>query len=132
MSGGYTNTNQTQQRTKKKKSTGTSAILKNKLRTPGMKVTEWRSKSGERWSVAAANVQEKMTHWSASMKLGFFTATHPVHPLRREAAKQAMLNKKIAATERKVQKVSAAHSRAAAKRARARETRVAQLNQAVH
>lgn len=122
----------TGKKSEKKRSSGMGALVKNKMSEPGMKVTEWRAKSGERWSVAAANMQEKMTHLGASMELGFFTITHPVHPLRREAAKQAMLNKKAAATERRAQKVAAAQGRASAKRATAREARVARLNQAVY
>lgn len=138
MSGGYANGTPAdrgakgKKRAGKKRSSGGAALVKNKLKAPGLKMTDWRARSGERWSVAAAKMQEKMTHFGASMKLGLYTATHPVHPLRREAAKQAMLNKKAAATERKVQKISAAQGRAAAKRAKAREARVAALNQAVH
>jgi hypothetical protein len=85
-------------RTGRKKSSASGALVKNKLSGPGMKIVEWRAKSGERWSAGAAIFQEKFAHWGASMKLGAFTVTHPVHPLRREAAKQSMLNKKAAAT----------------------------------
>ncbi|CAM6088652.1 unnamed protein product [Calypogeia fissa] len=140
MSGGYSNGNGAagatstkgkKKRTGKKKTSGSNALVKNKLSAPKYKMTEWRANSGERWSVGYAKMQEKMTHWGASMKLGFFTATHPVHPLRREAAKQAMINRKAAATERRIQKVSAAQGHAAAKRAKARETRAAKLNEAV-
>lgn len=83
---------------KKNRPSGTRALVRNKMKEPSLRMVEWRAKNGERWAVARAKMQEKMSHWGASMKLGLFTATHPVHPMRRQAAKEAMKHKKIAAT----------------------------------
>ncbi|KAL2610952.1 hypothetical protein R1flu_022644 [Riccia fluitans] len=130
-SNGATATATNGKRVKKNRPSGTRVLVSNKMREPSMRMVEWRAKSGERWAIARARMQEKFTHWGASMKLGLYTATHPVHPMRREAAKQAMKHKKAAATERRMAKEAAAHSMAAAKRARARESRVKALNKAV-
>ncbi|BBN10779.1 hypothetical protein MPTK1_5g06370 [Marchantia polymorpha subsp. ruderalis] len=116
----------------RKKKSGTSALVHNKMNEPGMKMVEMRTRSNERWGIMRAKISEKFSHWGAAMSLGCFTATHPVHPMRRQAAKELMVHKKQAATERRVQKEGAVHSIAAAKRARAREARVKQLNEAVH
>ncbi|KAG6545754.1 hypothetical protein Mapa_012715 [Marchantia paleacea] len=130
-SNGSTATGSNGKKVKKNRPSGTRALVRNKMKEPSLRMVEWRAKSGERWAVARARMQEKMSHWGASMKLGLFTATHPVHPMRRQAAKEAMKHKKVAATERRMQKEAAAHSIGAAKRAKARESRVRQLNQAV-
>ncbi|KAL3682132.1 hypothetical protein R1sor_000154 [Riccia sorocarpa] len=118
-------------RVKKSRPSGTRVLVGNKMKEPGLRMVEWRARSGERWAIARARMQEKFAHWGASMKLGIYTATHPVHPMRREAAKQAMKHKKVAATEKRMAREAAAHSMAAAKRARAREARVNELNKAV-
>lgn len=115
----------------RKRSSGTAALAKNKMKGPGMKMAEWRAKSGERWGVARAKVQEKVSKMGASMRYHVFSATHPLHPIRRKAAEDAAKEKKALATDRRMQQEAAVHSAAAAKRARAREARVATLNEAV-
>lgn len=85
-------------RPQKKRSSGTAALAKNKMKAPGMKMAEWRAKSGERWGVAAAKMQEKFSKMGASMSYRVFSATHPLHPLRRKAAEDAAKEKKALAT----------------------------------
>lgn len=116
----------------RKKGSGASALAKNEAKKPATKMTEWRSKSSERWGVARAKMQEKVSRLGASMSYGAFSCTHPLHPIRRKAAKEAEGQKKALAKERRVQQEAAARSNAAAKRAGARESRIATLNQAVH
>lgn len=74
-----------------------AALAKNEMKGPGMKMVEWRAKSGERWGVARAKVQEKFSRLGASMSYGMFTCTHPIHPIRRKAAKEASTQKKLLA-----------------------------------
>jgi hypothetical protein len=115
-----------------KKSSGTSALAKNKMKAPGMKVAEWRASSNERWGVARAKMQEKFSRMGASMSYRVFSVTHPLHPVRRRAAEDAAKEKKALAHDVRLQKEAAVHSAAAAKRARAHESRVATLNEAVN
>jgi hypothetical protein len=49
-------------------------------------------------SVAGAVIGEKFARLGADMKLGFYTLSHPVHPLRRAAAKERAVNVKAAAS----------------------------------
>ncbi|CAM6094987.1 unnamed protein product [Calypogeia fissa] len=116
---------------RKATSSGPSALVKNELKKPATKMTEWRTKSGERWGVARARIQESVSRLGASMSYRAFSCTHPLHPIRRRAAKDAEAQKKDLAKERRVQQEAAVHSNAAGKRAQAHESRIATLNQAV-
>lgn len=116
----------------RKKKSGTAALAKNEAGKPATKYAEWRSKSGERWGVARAKLQERFSRMGADVSYGAFAITHPIHPVRRKAAKDAKVQKKALASERRQQQEAMVHSNAAAKRARAHEARVANLNQAVH
>jgi len=108
------------------------AIASNKtLGGSEMKFTDMRAASGRRMSVAGAKIGEKFAHLGADMKLGFYTISHPVHPLRRAAAKERAVNIKAAATERKRQKVARALDVEMRKRAMVREARAARLNTAL-
>jgi len=108
------------------------AIASNKaIGGPATKFTDMRAASGRRMSVAGAKIGEKFAHIGADMKLGFYTISHPVHPLRRAAAKERAVNVKAAATERKRQKVARALDVEMRKRAVVRENRAARLNQAL-
>lgn len=75
------------------------AIASNKaLGGPETKFTDMRAASGRRMSVAGAKIGEKFAHLGADVRLGFYTISHPVHPLRRAAAKERAVNIKAAAT----------------------------------
>jgi hypothetical protein len=63
-----------------------------------MKFTDMRAASSRRMSVAGAVIGEKFARLGADMKLGFYTLSHPVHPLRRAAAKERAVNVKAAAS----------------------------------
>jgi len=115
----------------RKRSAG-GAIASNKaLGGPEMKFTDMRAASGRRMSVAGAKIGEKFAHMGADVRLGFYTISHPVHPLRRAAAKERAVNIKAAATERKRQKVARALDVEMRKRANVREARAARLNTAL-
>lgn len=116
----------------RKSASGPGALAKNEAKKPQTKFVEMRANSGERWGVARAKMNEKFRKWGASMSYGAYAITHPVHPVRRRAAKDAEIQKKALATERRKQEEAAVHSNAAAKRAAAHEARIATLNQAVH
>lgn len=108
------------------------AIASNKaLGGPETKFTDMRAASGRRMSVAGAKIGEKFAHLGADVRLGFYTISHPVHPLRRAAAKERAVNIKAAATERKRQKVARALDVEMRKRAMVREARANRLNQAL-
>lgn len=70
---------------------------------PKTKVTDMRAASGRRMSIAGATIGEKFAHFGADVKLGFYTITHPVHPIRRAAAKERAVNVKAAATGKIIQ-----------------------------
>jgi len=108
------------------------AIAANKtLGGPETKFTDMRAASGRRMSVAGAKIGEKFAHMGASMRLGLYTISHPVHPLRRAAAKERAVNLKAAATERRRQKVARALDVEMRKRATIREARAARLGAAL-
>lgn len=76
-----------------------STIASNKaVGGPKTKLTDMRAASGRRMSIAGATIGEKFAHFGADVKLGFYTIAHPVHPLRRAAAKERAVNVKAAAT----------------------------------
>jgi hypothetical protein len=109
-----------------------STIASNKVMGgPKTKFTDMRAASGRRMSVAGAKIGEKFAHFGADVRLGFYTISHPVHPLRRAAAKERAGNLKAAATERKRQKVARAVDVEMRKRAMVREGRAARLNTAL-
>jgi len=109
-----------------------STIASNKaIGGPATKFTDMRAASGRRMSIAGATIGEKFAHLGADVKLGFYTISHPVHPLRRAAAKERAVNVKAAATERKRQKVARAVDVEMRKRAMVREARAARLNTAL-
>jgi len=108
------------------------AIASNKaLGAPETKFTDMRAASGRRMSVAGAKIGEKFAHLGADVRLGFYTISHPIHPLRRAAAKERAVNVKQAATERKRQKVARALDVEMRKRAMIREARANRLNAAL-
>jgi hypothetical protein len=96
-----------------------------------MKFTDMRAASSRRMSVAGAVIGEKFARLGADMKLGFYTLSHPVHPLRRAAAKERAVNVKAAASERRRQKVARAIDVEMRKRAMVREGRAARLQTAL-
>lgn len=61
-------------------------------------MTDMRAASGRRMAVVGATVGEKLARFGADVKLGFYTISHPVHPLRRAAAKERNVNVKAAAS----------------------------------
>lgn len=76
-----------------------SAIAQNKVMGgPMTKMTDMSAASGRRMAVAGAIIGEKFAHFGADVRLGFYIITHPVHPLRRVAAKERAVNVKAAAT----------------------------------
>ena len=76
-----------------------SSIAQNKIvGAPKTKLTDMSAASGRRMAVAGAIIGEKFAHFGADIRLGFYTITHPVHPLRRVAAKERAVNVKAAAT----------------------------------
>ncbi|CAM6044772.1 unnamed protein product [Sphagnum compactum] len=109
-----------------------AAVAGNKLAGgPKTKFTDMRAASGRRMSVAGAKISEKLAHLRANMGLALYTVAHPIHPIRRAAAKESAMNTKAAATERKNQKIARANDVAYRKRAMVRENRAARLNQAL-
>ena len=60
-------------------------------------MTDRRAASARRMSVAGAVISEKMTRLGADMKLGLYTISHPLHPIRRDVAKEQNVNVKAAA-----------------------------------
>jgi len=109
-----------------------SSIAQNKIvGGPKTKLTDMSAASGRRMAVAGAIIGEKFAHFGADIRLGFYTITHPVHPLRRVAAKERAVNVKAAATERKRQKIARASDTEMRKRAQVRESRAARLNAAL-
>lgn len=108
------------------------AIADNKIAgSSKMKLTDMSAASGRRMAVAGATISEKLAHMRANMGLGLYTVAHPIHPIRRAAAKESAMNQKAAATERKHQKIAHANDIASRKRATVRENRAAQLNTAL-
>jgi hypothetical protein len=109
-----------------------AAVAGNKLAGgPKTKFTDMRAASGRRMSVAGAKISEKLAHLRANMGLALYTVAHPIHPIRRAAAKESAMNTKAAATERKNQKIARANDVAYRKRAVVRENRAARLNAAL-
>ncbi|CAK9192784.1 unnamed protein product [Sphagnum jensenii] len=109
-----------------------AAVAGNKLAGgPKTKFTDMRAASGRRMSVAGAKIGEKLAHLRANMGLALYTVAHPIHPIRRAAAKESAVNTKAAATERKNQKIARANDVAYRKRAVVRENRAARLNTAL-
>ncbi|KAG0563219.1 hypothetical protein M758_8G012500 [Ceratodon purpureus] len=109
-----------------------STIASNKaVGGPKTKLTDMRAASTRRFSVAGATIGEKFARLGADMKLGLYTISHPIHPLRRAAAKERAVNVKAAATERKRQKVARAVDVEMRKRAMVREGRAARLQTAL-
>lgn len=96
-----------------------------------MAVTDMRAASARRMRVAGAAISEKMARLGADMKLGLYTISHPLHPIRRDAAKEQNVNVKAAALERRRQKVARAVDVEMRKRAMVRERRAARLQTAL-
>ena len=65
---------------------------------PKTKFVDMRAASARRFRVAGAVIGEKFAHLGADMRLGLYTISHPVHPMRRAAAKERADNVKAAAT----------------------------------
>ncbi|KAH9553122.1 hypothetical protein CY35_09G102600 [Sphagnum magellanicum] len=108
------------------------AIAENKIvGGPMTKFTDIRAASGRRMRVFGATVSEKMAYFRADVGLGFYVIAHPLHPIRRVAAKESATNKKVAATERKKQKIARAVDVEYRKRAGVREGRADNLNAAL-
>jgi hypothetical protein len=61
-------------------------------------MTDMSAASGRKMSVAGAVIGEKFARFGADLKLGFYTISHPVHPLRRAAAREQNINVKAAAS----------------------------------
>lgn len=61
------------------------------------KMADMSAASGRRMAVAGAIIGEKFTYLGANMTLGFYTISHPMHPLQRVAAKERNVNVKAAA-----------------------------------
>jgi hypothetical protein len=109
-----------------------AAVAENKVfGGPMTKFTDMRAASGRRMRVVGATIGEKMAHFGANMRLGFYVIVHPLHPIRRVAARESATNKKLAATERKKQKIAHAIDVEYRKRAGVREGRAANLNKAL-
>lgn len=109
-----------------------STVASNKVfGGPKTRMTDMRAASGRRMSVAGAVVGEKFARFGADLRLGFYTISHPVHPLRRAAAKERNVNVKAAASERKRQKVARAVDVEMRKRAVVREKRASRLQAAL-
>lgn len=109
-----------------------AAVAENKVfGGPMTKFTDMRAASGRRMRVFGATVSEKMAYFRADMGLGFYVIAHPLHPIRRVAAKESATNKKVAATERKKQKIARAVDVEYRKRAGVRENRATNLNAAL-
>ncbi|KAG0601707.1 hypothetical protein M758_11G133800 [Ceratodon purpureus] len=94
-------------------------------------MTDMSAASGRRMSVVGAIIGEKFARFGADVKLGLYTISHPVHPLRRVAAKERNLNVKAAASERRRQKIARAVDVEMRKRAIVRERRAARLHTAM-
>jgi len=62
------------------------------------RMADMSAASGRRIAIAGAIISEKFTYMGANMKLGFYTISHPLHPLQRVAAKEKNVNVKAAAT----------------------------------
>jgi hypothetical protein len=76
-----------------------AAVAENKVfGGPMTKFTDMRAASGRRMRVFGATIGEKMAHFGANMRLGFYVIAHPLHPIRRVAARESATNKKLAAT----------------------------------
>jgi hypothetical protein len=65
---------------------------------PQTKIVDMRAASGRRMAVAGAVISEKFQRMGADIRLGFYTISHPIHPIRRAAAKERAMNIKAAAT----------------------------------
>lgn len=75
------------------------AVAENKLvGGPQTKMTDMRAASGRRMAVAGAVISEKFQRLGADIRLGFYTISHPIHPIRRAAARERTVNIKAAAT----------------------------------
>jgi hypothetical protein len=108
------------------------AVAENKMvGGPQTKIVDMRAASGRRMAVAGAVISEKFQRMGADIRLGFYTISHPIHPIRRAAAKERAMNIKAAATERKRQKIARASDNEMRKRAQVREGRAARLNTAL-
>jgi hypothetical protein len=78
------------------------AVADNKIAgSSKMKLTDMSAASGRRMAVAGATISEKLAHMRANMGLGLYTVAHPIHPIRRAAAKESAMNQKAAATGEK-------------------------------
>jgi hypothetical protein len=127
-----TTANGTGVQAKRSRKNAGAAVAENKVfGGPMIKFTDMRAASGRRMSVVGATIGEKMAHFGANMRLGFYVFVHPLHPIRRVAARESATNKKLAATERKKQKIARAIDVEYRKRAGAREGRAANLNKAL-
>jgi hypothetical protein len=75
------------------------AVAENKMvGGPQTKIVDMRAASGRRMAVAGAVISEKFQRMGADIRLGFYTISHPIHPIRRAAAKERAMNIKAAAT----------------------------------
>lgn len=108
-----------------------AAVAKNKVTSPAVRFVDWRANSGKRMAVARANLAEKLAFARASMRATYIRIRHPIHPVRRVAAKEAARERKAAATERRNQAVARAQNVASQKKATIRERRARELNNSV-
>lgn len=108
------------------------ALLKNKVVGQKLRFVQLGAMIGEDFGVASATVREKLSHAGSTIGYGAYKITHPLHPARRRAAKNAHEQQVKLATDRRRQKVGAVRSKAAAKIAKAREGRIAILEEGVH
>ncbi|KAI5055806.1 hypothetical protein GOP47_0029327 [Adiantum capillus-veneris] len=109
----------------------TAAMVKHKATSPAVKFADWRANSGERMAIMRAKVAEKAAYARASMRATFIRIRHPVHPVRRVAAKEAARETKAAATERRRQAEARARTISSQKKALVRERRAKELNRSV-
>jgi hypothetical protein len=94
-----TTANGTGVQAKRSRKNAGAAVAENKVfGGPMPKFTDMRAASGRRMSVFGATIGEKMAHFRANMRLGFYVFVHPLHPIRRVAARESATNKKLAAT----------------------------------
>ncbi|CAM6095131.1 unnamed protein product [Calypogeia fissa] len=89
------------------------------------KMTEWRLKGAERLSVAAAHLQERLSHITTWLSYQLYTVTHPCSPLRRRAARRSKLQSNLGATERRIQKEAEARTKSAEKRRKSWQRKIA-------
>ncbi|CAM6129425.1 unnamed protein product [Calypogeia fissa] len=111
---------------------GAGALLRNQVLGQKLRLVKIGAKSGQVFGVTGARVKEKLTIAGNALGYGAFSVTHPFHPIRRRAAKDAYLEQKKLAVDRRRERVGTVKSNAAAKIAKAREGRIAVLEEGVN